>query len=112
MLADAGSTVDEAEAASLVVSELLANAIVHSERPDEPIEIAVACSEQRIHIEVVDHNGQPPAQREIKVDAPSGRGLMIVDALTSDWGWNSLEDGNRVWCDVPRGCRAASGLGR
>jgi anti-sigma regulatory factor (Ser/Thr protein kinase) len=103
VLAEAGSTLDECDAAATVMTELLANAIVHSQRCSQPIEVAIACSDRRIHIEVLDHNAQAPAPRQIASDALSGRGLSIVDALTSDWGWNAVGDGNRVWGDVPRG---------
>ena len=103
LLADAGSSADETDAAAMVVTELLGNAIIHSGRSQELIEVTVESSDRRIHIEVEDRNPRPPAPRAIDVDAPFGRGLMIVDALSSAWGWDPIDgDGKRVWCDVPR----------
>ena len=68
---------------------------------DVPGLVRAATAEQ-IHIEVTDHNPWPPVQREISLDAASGRGLTIVDALSSAWGWERVEgDGKRVWCDMP-----------
>lgn len=102
MLEEAGSTVDQSDAAAMVITELLANAIVHSEHRTEYVDVVVQSSAEQIHIEVTDHNPQPPVAREISVDAPSGRGLTIVDALSSAWGWDRIEgDRKRVWCDVP-----------
>ena len=102
MLEEAGSSTDESDAAAMVITELLANAIVHSERRNEFIDVVVQSSAEQIHIEVTDHNPRPPVQREISRDASSGRGLTIVDALSSAWGWERVEgDGKRVWCDMP-----------
>ena len=103
VLEAAGSSSDERDAAALVITELLANAIIHGGRSQDRIEVTVESSERRIHIEVEDRNPRPPVQREIDADAPFGRGLVIVDALSSAWGWDPIDGaGKRVWCDVPR----------
>jgi anti-sigma regulatory factor (Ser/Thr protein kinase) len=103
LLAEAGSPVDESDAAAMVITELLANAIVHSERESDQIEVVIESTDSQLHIEVVDHNTSAPGQRAITLDAASGRGLRIVEALSSAWGWDHVDgDGNRVWCDVPR----------
>jgi hypothetical protein len=96
----------------MVISELMTNAVVHSDdrRRDEQIEVVIEFSERQIHIEVLDHNPRPPVQRDIGGDAPSGRGLSIVDALSSAWGWDPINGvGKRVWCDVPRAAVPADG---
>jgi anti-sigma regulatory factor (Ser/Thr protein kinase) len=104
LLRGAGSSADECNAAAMVMSELMTNAVVHSDnRRDEQVEVVIEFSERQIHIEVLDHNPHTPVQRDIDLDAPSGRGLTIVDALSSAWGWDPIEGfGKRVWCDVPR----------
>jgi len=103
MLDEAGSPVDESNAAAMVITELLANAIIHSDRNSDLVEVVIESSERQIHIEVTDHNPGAPVQREVNRDAPSGRGLTIVDALSTAWGWDRMDgEGNRVWCDVPR----------
>jgi anti-sigma regulatory factor (Ser/Thr protein kinase) len=110
LLRGEGSSIDESNAATMVVSELMTNAVVHSDdrRRDEQIEVVIECSDRQIHIEVLDHDPRPPVPRDIDPDAPSGRGLTIVDALSSAWGWDPVDGmGKRVWCDVPRaGCQA------
>lgn len=102
MLTEMGTGTAERDAALLVMTELLTNAIVHADQQRQPIEVVVACTEQQIHIEVMDHNPQPPIRQRIPLDTSSGRGLAIVDELTSAWGWRSVGEGNRVWCDLPR----------
>jgi anti-sigma regulatory factor (Ser/Thr protein kinase) len=104
LLRGAGSSLDESDAAEMVISELMTNAVVHSfDRRDEQIEVVVEFSERQIHIEVLDHNPRAPVQRDVGLDAPSGRGLTIVDALSTAWGWEPIQGvGKRVWCDVPR----------
>jgi serine/threonine-protein kinase RsbW len=103
LLEDAGSSADERDAAAMVITELMANAIIHSGRSQDQIVVTVASSDRQIRIEVEDRNPRPPVPRDIDVDAPFGRGLMIVDALSSAWGWDAIDgDGKRVWCDVPR----------
>ena len=111
-LEEAGTSTDESDAAAMVITELLANAIVHAVRRSDLIEVAVESSDHQIHIEVTDHNPGRPVPREISLDAASGRGLTIVDALTSAWGWDPLEgDGKRVWGDVPRSRKPQGGPG-
>ena len=103
VLEGAGSPLDESDAAALVITELLANAIVHADCENGLVNVVIKSSDDQIHIEVTDHNRCPPVQAEnVRPDALSGRGLSIVDALSSSWGWDRVDDGNRVWCDVPR----------
>jgi len=115
ILEDAGSSIDERNAAAMVITELLANAIIHADRADGQIEVVIECSDHQIHIEVTDQNARVPVRQEVNVDAAAGRGLTIIDALSTAWGWDRIGgDGNRVWCDVPRsgaerGARTHSG---
>jgi anti-sigma regulatory factor (Ser/Thr protein kinase) len=103
MLEEAGSCLDESDAAAMVITELLSNAIIHADGADDQIEVVIESSDRQIHIEVTDHNTRAPVQRQVDVDAAAGRGLTIVGALSTAWGWDRVDgDGNRVWCDVPR----------
>jgi anti-sigma regulatory factor (Ser/Thr protein kinase) len=80
----------------LVVSELVTNALVHGRSAPE---IRAAVHRDRLHLEVLDGQPDPPRLR-----APQGElggfGLNIVDAVVLDWGWRPAPDGKVVWADV------------
>lgn len=87
-LLDAHGVTDELrQDAALVVHELVVNAILHG-RPDEQqrIEFSTWVDAGQLVISVLDqgHGGRvavkPPSQ-----DAPNGRGLAIVEALSASW---------------------------
>jgi anti-sigma regulatory factor (Ser/Thr protein kinase) len=69
-----------------VVTELVNNAVEHG--PRRPIDLEVGLQGDLIHGEVRDQ-GDPaqsiPRQREATASTAGGRGLMLVEALTSDW---------------------------
>jgi anti-sigma regulatory factor (Ser/Thr protein kinase) len=83
---------------ALVVSELVSNAIRHSTLSA----IHLSRDGERVRVEVDDENGGVPRPVAVlEPDAPSGRGLFIVDRIVTDWGWNRLSDGRkRVWCEM------------
>ena len=92
------------EAAVLVVSELVSNAVLHARPDPAPIELHVQADERVVHIEVRDHDPDPPRRRH-GVPGPEedrGRGLHIVHSVADDWGWDRVEgNGKIVWCDLP-----------
>jgi hypothetical protein len=47
-------------------------------------------------IEVYDTDGNPPAISRPDNDTESGRGLMLVDALSKEWSYFFLSDGGKV----------------
>ena len=102
-LTEAGSPREEREAVELVITELVTNSVVHSRLTGESIQVSVQVTKKGIHIEVRDHESEPPIVRTTGVDSPHGRGLEIVDGIATKWGWTAIEDnGKFVWCDVSR----------
>ena len=85
--------------AELVVSELVTNAVIHA-RTD--LSVALTFSPAAIRIEVRDRNTTPPTPRSPSALATSGRGLPLMDALTSSWGVNRFGDGKVVWAQLAR----------
>ncbi|MFC4032753.1 ATP-binding protein [Streptomyces polygonati] len=77
-----------AEAAELVVSELVTNAVQHARSSDRLMEVRYQPTpEGGLNIEVHDADDQAPAMRGATAKDESGRGLRIVDALTNGrWG--------------------------
>jgi anti-sigma regulatory factor (Ser/Thr protein kinase) len=102
VLADAGCRMETIENAKLLESELVGNAIRHA-RTD--FTITVRITSDLLRIEVFDRDSRPPALIGLDADATSGRGLNIVAALSSDWGWRTAHDvdgitGKVVWAEV------------
>ncbi|HLI74467.1 MAG TPA: ATP-binding protein [Acidimicrobiales bacterium] len=100
-LADTHGTRVDGDAAALIVSELVSNAIVHTDDSGATIELRIDERLGSVHIEVQDHNPRPPQPRADAVDAEGGRGLVIVDRIASRWGWDEIAgNGKQVWCDL------------
>jgi len=58
---------------------------------------------------VSDDSPEIPVPRVPTVEAVTGRGLMIVDALASSWGVEPNGSGKTVWFEID--CRASHGVG-
>src|SRR4051794_32532225 len=74
----------DADAVALMVSELVGNAVEHG---DGAVRVEVTTAGPRIRVEISDSGGGVPERRRAAPGAGSGRGLGIVDALASSWGW-------------------------
>jgi anti-sigma regulatory factor (Ser/Thr protein kinase) len=82
------------DAAVLLVSELVTNALVHGEG-DIVLELEV--DGDRLHVEICDHGRRHPHVRET-AGADGGWGLRLVDATALRWGVG--DESTRVWFDV------------
>ena len=105
---------DVAEDVELVVSELVTNAIVASTDVDGrpkygdtggglPVVHLRLCSDhERIVIGVWDQSPQAPEATRPGPDAESGRGLLLVEALSERWGWEHSPgwNGKVVWAEL------------
>jgi anti-sigma regulatory factor (Ser/Thr protein kinase) len=84
--------------AALVITELVSNAVQHA---GEPIELMAAISGYCVRMSVFDHSPVHPVR--ILPDPESGeggRGLILVDAVASDWGSRDFADGKVVWATL------------
>jgi len=66
--------------ASLIVSELVTNSIVHA---NGPVTVRTSWADDRLHVDVSDYGGGTSTARDPDT---SGRGLRIVDAFATRWG--------------------------
>jgi len=83
--------------AQLLVSELLTNGIVHA--PGELVRLWLRSDGQQVAILIWDHSSVAPMPAaDQDAEAPDGRGLAIVEALSARWGSYRTEDGKVVWC--------------
>lgn len=101
-LADNGVDEDSVHDVTLVASELVGNAVRHTDlAPDEELGISWTLTPTEVVVSVADGSDGEPRLRIVGADEPSGRGLAIVDQLSSKWGVEHLQRGKRVWAQVP-----------
>jgi anti-sigma regulatory factor (Ser/Thr protein kinase) len=82
------------DSAVLVVSELVTNAVAHTESRD--VRLRLELQPDRLLIEVEDTDSRLPAKRDGLQDATSGRGLVLVDALCAQWDSRATSTGKVV----------------
>jgi anti-sigma regulatory factor (Ser/Thr protein kinase) len=90
------------ENAELLVSELMTNATKASLSNEVilPVILLLSSDRSRLLIEVHDTSRYPPAPTGGVGDTEeTGRGLLIVEAISTKWGWDSEDDssGKTVW---------------
>lgn len=95
-----------ADTVELVVSELVTNAVKISQAFDHqpPVVLGMSGNDHQALIAVWDASGEPvhgPASEDVwpDADAESGRGLLLVDTLSTHWGAYSYGNGHGkvVW---------------
>lgn len=85
--------------AVLLVSELCANAVLHTASGNNgSFEVAICLGPGRVRVEVRDEGSeQEPATSAAGLLAPVGRGLQLVTALAESWGYGGDRDGRVVF---------------
>lgn len=88
-----------AERGSLVIDELVTNAILHAVGP---IDLVLRLDGSRLLIEV--HDREPrlpvPAPRPPDAALSFGRGLHLVEATSVAWGSRPTAEGKVVWAEI------------
>ncbi len=93
------------EDVTLVVSELVTNAVVHA-APDSPMELSLSLTDQVVRVSVSDASPQHPHRRDAGAGDEGGRGMAIVDALADRWGVESQGPGKCIWFEIDRSAAA------
>jgi signal transduction histidine kinase len=88
--------IDDAE---LVVSELMTNAI-DADCGDAQLTVTVG-TDGGVLIEVEDDAHGLPRQAVVASSSERGRGLALVAALSTRWGYEKKARGKRVWVELP-----------
>ena len=107
------------DAAVLLTSELVTNAIRHEPGPAVVLVMTWSCGELRI--DVHDTSWSLPTVADFPADAETGRGLLLVAALSAEWGCYRTPTGKAVYFTLTgqaqpdprgprRGLRAISAL--
>ncbi len=95
------------DSAELLVAELITNAVKASQAVTQAssVRLWLMSDFAQILILVWDASPQPPIRVDTSDDAENGRGLMLVEAVSEQWGWCSCEggEGKFVWA-VARLC--------
>ncbi len=83
---------------ALIAAELIANALQHG---TPPIRLAVSGDATLIRVAVHDGNPLPPVRPTSSTVNMTGRGLMLISALSTAWGVDPVpDDGKTVWAEV------------
>ena len=103
---------DLAEAAELIVSELVTNAVRASTGPDgrprydgsglPVVVVRLGTDHTRVLIEVWDVIAGAPVTGQAGPDDESGRGLVLVEAVCERWSWETVPGwpGKVVWAEL------------
>lgn len=87
------------DVAELLVSELVTNAILHA---GSDVRLYVHTDGRRVRVEVADASAALPQVRHFAIDATTGRGLELVEALAPRWGATPTAGGKTVWFELDR----------
>jgi histidine kinase-like protein len=99
--------------AVLLASDLVTNAITHGN--GETVTLDIRCSRRQLRIDVCEASPSGPRAAAGPADTESGRGLILVAALSAEWGSFRTPSGKAVYFTLafqptaPRGrdCTAA-----
>jgi anti-sigma regulatory factor (Ser/Thr protein kinase) len=99
-----------AETGELLVSEMVTNAYQAACRtvpdPSGPerqpaVQLSLRCFPDELLIEVIDRSPDLPVASSPGRESEHGRGLMLMEALSREWGWFPLPGGGKcVYCRV------------
>jgi anti-sigma regulatory factor (Ser/Thr protein kinase) len=89
------------DAALLVVSELVTNALVHT---DGRVRLDLALVNHRLRVAVADASPRTPVKpTSIGWEATGGRGILLVEAVSDAWGTVPVSGGKQVWSEMTLG---------
>lgn len=84
--------------ALLVVSELATNAVRYG---SSPIALHLTLDDARLVIAVQDaHPSDLPYPKVLTQTEPDGRGMHLISAMTTRWGWDRSVNTKVVWAEI------------
>ncbi|MGW5605647.1 SpoIIE family protein phosphatase [Streptomyces sp. NPDC003753] len=88
----------EADVVQLVVSELVTNAVVHTQGE---LRLDLTRAGNRIRVAVTDSLPRAPVKpRIVDWESTGGRGIMLVEAMSAAWGSVPVGGGKQVWSEI------------
>ncbi|GAA4981629.1 ATP-binding protein [Kitasatospora paranensis] len=82
------------QAVRLCTSELVANAVEHG---GGTCRVRASWTGSHLRVDVIDTSEAVPNADRPAWDAIRGRGMLLVDALATTWGWEPRGDGKTVY---------------
>lgn len=96
-----GASPDAVRVVALLVTEAVANAVIHGPRGGEVV-LEVAVVGDVVRVSVTDGSDALPVLREVDPGATGGRGVMLIDRLSRRWGVDRHRAGGKtVWFEIP-----------
>lgn len=93
-----GVPADTLDTALLIVSELVTNALVHT---DGRVRLALTLVGRRLRIAVADPSPRTPTKpASLEWEATGGRGILLVEAMSDAWGTVPAGGGKQVWSEI------------
>jgi anti-sigma regulatory factor (Ser/Thr protein kinase) len=83
------------DAALLLTSELVTNAVRHE--AGQAVMLVVTCADGQLRVDVHDTSRSLPAVADVPADAETGRGLLLVESLSDEWGFYRTPAGKAVY---------------
>ncbi|MBV9025692.1 MAG: ATP-binding protein [Streptomycetaceae bacterium] len=93
-----------ADTAELLTSELVTNALVHTDHGAEFTATLAGGPVCQLRVEVYDFTACHPKTRKASDHAASGRGILLVQALADTWGVRQHGVGKIVWFELVVTC--------
>jgi anti-sigma regulatory factor (Ser/Thr protein kinase) len=88
------------ESTELVVSELVTNAVRAAQAVAQASSVRLWLLSDRAQVLILvwDASARLPVRVDASATAESGRGLMLVEAISERWGWYAMQapDGGKV----------------
>ncbi|MBT2392491.1 SpoIIE family protein phosphatase [Streptomyces sp. ISL-1] len=92
---------EQIDAAVLMVSEMLTNVLVHTDRNALLVaEVTCGDADRRLRVEVADADDELPHRRWPGELASSGRGLLLMEMLADAWGVDPRGEGKSIWFEL------------
>jgi anti-sigma regulatory factor (Ser/Thr protein kinase) len=93
------SCTDATAIIDLLVSEIVANAVIHA---NTTAELTVELLPERVRVAVTDEETAQPKRRPDNPLTSSGRGIALIERLSLAWGIDRRPGGKRIWFETPR----------
>ena len=88
---------DTRDTAELLVSELVTNAVRDT---TTSLLLTIDTGDGGVSIAVTDSSPATPQPHDPTDEDEHGRGLLLIGALATAWGWDRVNDGKRVWFEL------------
>jgi serine phosphatase RsbU (regulator of sigma subunit)/anti-sigma regulatory factor (Ser/Thr protein kinase) len=86
-----------ADVVQLLTSEIVTNAVVHA---GTPVGLRMSAIGDRLRVEARDASRARPVRRDLDLEALDGRGLLLLDRMSTAWDVRRTAEGKTVWFEL------------